>query len=121
MRERKRSMNKLIAVLLFAIASSAPAFGAAQASFQDKPLGYVRFDTTLHRNQIWLGGALPLSGSRSMDLNADLMMDGQRLQSDVGVAFYVGALSVLPMVGISFDFQKDLRKFDTLVVPRVFT
>ena len=114
-------MNKLIGVWLFFLASGLPAYAAAQASFQDKPLGYVRLDTNLHRNQFWLGGALPLGASRSMDLSGDLLLDGERLQADAGVAFYAGALAVLPTVGVSFNFDKDLRKFDTLVVPRVFT
>lgn len=106
------------AFLVACVLVAAPGAASAQAAFKDKPHGYFRFDTNLNRSQIWLGGGYPLG---DVDLESDLILDGSNLQGDVGVAFYAGALAILPMVGISFDFDRSLRQFDSLVMPRVFT
>jgi hypothetical protein len=112
-------MNKsLIAFALVAssVLAAWPATSAAQQGFRDKPTGYVRFDTDLRDNKFWLGGALPAG---PVDLHGDLIVEGRTLEGDVGVAFYAGALAVLPMVGVSFDAND--KRFDRLVIPRVFT
>jgi hypothetical protein len=89
--------------------------GHAQAPFQDRPQGYVRLDTDLRHNQVWLGGALPVG---PIDLQGDLLLEDRRLRADAGVAFYAGALSILPMLGVSFDFGP--KQVDRLIVPRLF-
>jgi hypothetical protein len=97
------------------------AFGAASSSvfaqpaFQDDPKGYVRLDTDLDRSLFWIGGAYPVG---DVDLQGDLILENRLLQADLGVAFYAGALALLPTVGISFDFGRE--GFDRLIAPRLF-
>jgi hypothetical protein len=107
-------LSALLLALAALLAAASPS--SAQSNFRDKPQGYVRIDTNLRDNQFWLGGALPLG---PIDLQGDLILEGRRLQGDVGVAFYVGSLALLPMVGISYDFGP--HEVDRLIVPRLFS
>jgi len=93
-----------------------PSLGAAQAGFHDQPQGYVRLDTNLRDNLFWLGGGVPTG---PVELHGDLVLEGRKLQADAGVAFYAGALAVLPMLGIAYDFAD--KRFDRFITPRVFT
>lgn len=102
--------------LCLALALGRAPFAAAQAGFHDQPQGYVRFDTNLKDHQFWLGGGIPAG---PVELHGDLVLEGRTLQADAGVAFYAGALAMLPMIGTSFDFSD--KRFDRLIMPRLFT
>ena len=106
------------ALMLCAIAalSISPVLTHAQATQHDATRGYVRLDTNLRDHVFWLGAGVPAG---PVELHGDLVLQDRTLEADAGVAFYAGALAILPMLGLSFDFGD--HRFDRLVLPRVFS
>ena len=82
--------------------------------------GWLRTDTDGLGTQIWFGATHPLSG---VDIASDIYVVGATAEFDIGPSLTVvetdaNSLSVLPMVGLAFDFEA-LNL--TTLVPQFYT
>ncbi len=78
--------------------------------------GWFRVDTDGLGTQLWAGGTY---GEGAAAFAADIYVVGSFAELDVGPCFTVGDLSLLPMVGLGFDFAE--QRAATLVAPQLFT
>ena len=79
--------------------------------------GYFRIDTDSLSTQLWVGATHDLGGG--VALGSDIYVVGTFAELDLGVAFSLGPVSLLPMAGIGFDFEA--AKTTTLIAPQLFT
>lgn len=78
--------------------------------------GWFRIDTDGLGTQIWVGATHDLGG---LAIATDIYVVGAEAEFDLGIAFDVGPVALLPMVGIVFDFSG--QRTDGLIVPQLFT
>jgi hypothetical protein len=79
--------------------------------------GYFRIDTDGLSTQLWLGATHDLGAG--VGLASDIYVVGAFGELDLGVSFSAGPLSLLPMVGIGFDFGE--ARTESLIAPQLFT
>ena len=91
-------------------------FEAAPAEEEEGTFGWFRIDTDARSTHLWVGAAHALGG---VDLASDIRVYGTVAQLDVGIAFAVGPIALLPMVGLIFDFGE--QSFVGPVAPQLFT
>jgi hypothetical protein len=75
--------------------------------------GWLNIDLDRYGVQPWVGAAYPLG--EIADLTADVFMRNTSGRADLGVAFYLGPLSINPAAGIVFDFNSNVQRFTGLV------
>jgi hypothetical protein len=78
--------------------------------------GWFRIDTDSLATQLWVGATHDLGG---VALASDIYVVGTFAELDLGIAFEVGPVALLPMVGIGFDFGT--QEVTTLIAPQLFT
>ncbi len=102
--------------------------GSAEPQQEEKsyPPGYFRIDTDILSTQFWVGATYDLR--KGIGLASDIYVVGTFAELDLGVAFAIGPVSLLPMVGIGFEFAEFEvagETFDpqarSLIAPQLFT
>jgi hypothetical protein len=90
------------------------------------PPGYFRIDTDILSTQLWVGATYDLGSG--IGLASDIYVVGTFAELDLGIAFATGPVSLLPMVGIGFDFDEievDGETYEpqatSLIAPQLFT
>ena len=78
--------------------------------------GWFRIDTDSLGTQLWVGATHDLGG---VSLASDIYVVGTTAELDLGIAFEVGPVALLPMVGMVFDFGT--QELGPLVLPQLFT
>lgn len=92
------------------------------------PPGYFRIDTDILSTQFWVGATYDLGSG--IGLASDIYVVGTFAELDLGVAFSIGPVSLLPMAGIGFDFDANAGSTEDddgepqatyLIAPQLFT
>jgi hypothetical protein len=78
--------------------------------------GYMRVDTDALGTQFWFGATHRLG---NVEVSSDIYLTGTTGEFDIGPSFAVGPVTLLPMVGIVFDYGT--MSVTTLVAPQLFT
>jgi prepilin-type processing-associated H-X9-DG protein len=116
-------MKKTFTLLAFLAFTwySASSIAAAQdeESEQRTVAGWVNLDVDRFGIQPWVGAAYPLG--EVADFTADVFFRDTYARANLGIAFYIGPLSINPAVGISFDFDSNVQRATALVAPQLFT
>ncbi len=114
-------------LLLLAMALNLSLAAAAQETRDSAPTetadessstqGYFRIDTDLLSTQLWVGATHDLGAG--IGLASDIYLVGTFAELDLGLAFSLGPVSLLPMAGIGFDFGES--RTESLIAPQLFT
>lgn len=122
-------MTKKATVYLFYIFLSTISFPVSAQQQEDHPSaaenqedesypdGYFRIDTDAAHTQLWVGATHDLGGG--VGLGSDIYVVDTFAELDVGISFSVGPVSLLPMVGVGFDFGRG--KTASIIAPQLFT
>jgi len=78
--------------------------------------GYMRVDTDALGTQFWFGATHTLG---SIEISSDIYLMGTTGEFDIGPSFAFGPVTLLPMIGIAFDYGT--TGVTTLVTPQLFT
>lgn len=77
--------------------------------------GWFRIDTDGFGTQLWVGATHDLGG---LDFATDIYVVGAFARLDLGIVVEFGPVAMLPLVGIGFDFAKQVT---VGLVPQLFT
>ncbi|MBN1655508.1 MAG: hypothetical protein JXA30_17205 [Deltaproteobacteria bacterium] len=92
---------------------------------KSNPSGYFRVDTDILSTQLWAAATYDLGSG--IGLASDIYVVGTFAELDLGVAFSIGPVSLLPMAGIGFEFGEGDDDAPTepqvasLIAPQLFT
>jgi hypothetical protein len=100
------------AIPLAASAEELPDAGTSQGATTS---AYFRVDTDVLSTQFWFGGTHQWD---VIGVASDIYVTGSFAEFDIGPSFVFGQLTLVPMVGVGFDFEA--RKVKTLVAPQLF-
>jgi hypothetical protein len=116
----EKTMRRLFIQLIFFAFTMASSLSALAQGEDDERVvaGWLNLDLDRHGIQPWVGAAYPLG--QVADLTADVFMRDTEGRVDLGVAFYLGPLSINPAAGVVFDFNANVQRFTGLVVPQLF-
>ena len=121
MKNASRFLVLLAIALNLSLAAAAQETGdGAPAEIPDESSsteGYFRIDTDALSTQLWVGATHDLGGGA--DLASDIYVVGTFAELDLGIAFSLGPVSLLPMAGIGFDFGGS--RTASLIAPQLFT
>lgn len=98
---------------------------APQPEQKSYPPGYFRIDTDILSTQFWVGATYDLGSG--IGLASDIYVVDTFAELDVGIAFSIGPVSLLPMAGIGFDFDAEAGgdpgepQATSLIAPQLFT
>ena len=130
---KKRAFGYLFYLSITLVAFTANAQeskeGTAEPQQEEEsfPPGYFRIDTDILSTQFWVGATYDLGSG--IGLASDIYVVDTFAELDVGIAFSVGPVSLLPMVGIGFDFGEMIDddgetiepQATYLIAPQLFT
>jgi hypothetical protein len=90
------------------------------------PSGYFRIDTDILSTQFWVGATYDVGSG--IGIASDIYVVDTFAELDLGIAFAIGPVSLLPMVGIGFNFGETEVAGETyepqttsLIAPQLFT
>ncbi len=111
-------LSAAVALFLIAQPGTSHADDHESSSWSIAESGFFRVDTDGLGTQFWFGANHNLGG---INLATDVYLVGTFAELDVGVSFTFGDVSLLPMVGIGFDFAGDVLAANTLIAPQLYT
>ena len=104
----------LVVILLTGAVRDASA--GADADEGNPVEGWFRIDTDGLGTQFWVGATHPVGG---IGLASDIYVVDTFAEFDLGIAVSYNSVSLLPMVGMGFDFGK--QEAESLIAPQLFT
>lgn len=129
---RKKAIQYLLylSTALVALPVNAQETETASAQSQKEedsyPPGYFRIDTDIFSTQFWVGATYDLGSG--IGLASDIYVVDTNAELDLGIAFSIGPVSLLPMAGIGFAFgggEVDGEPYkpqtSSLIAPQLFT
>lgn len=118
---KKLLLASLFFIVSYIVASSSSYAQTEQTDIDDEhPVsGWLRVEMDPEGPQLWVGSSYYLADF--VDLAANARLVSSTAEFDLGLAFYVGPVSLTPMLGIVFDFDPEELRPAALSVPQLFT
>lgn len=113
-----RFSTTLVPVIALVVTTTGLAAAEEEPAVEEDagPSAWFRIDSDALGVQLWAGATNKVG---PIDLATDIYVTGTNGEFDIGPAFSIGDLALLPMVGINFDWA--LQQPTVLVAPQLFT